>query len=98
MNSSDETKRDMEMLCTLIANESMMLADADIMYSTLRKYNWFTKEFHLRKKLPVQEKEIPFTMAFTFIQRAENLGLPNQRYQEFHVFDSKPVQITNDKG
>ena len=65
---SESFQSDVILLINLIRggpNQSLMLADLEIMNKAFNRFYVFLPEFHKRKKLPIESSKIPFTICFT---------------------------------
>lgn len=65
-----------------------MLADLDLMMEIFKKYIAFHPEIHRKKKLPIEPKDTPNTICFTYLGPPNRLEKTSQA-QCFHVFDSR---------
>lgn len=96
---SESFQSDVILLINLIRggpNQSLMLADLEIMNKAFNRFYVFLPEFHKRKKLPIESSKIPFTICFTSRVRQENLERPSL-FQLYHTFDVTVVQDSVNK-
>ncbi|CDW87964.1 UNKNOWN [Stylonychia lemnae] len=90
----DEVKRDIELLNLIITNTEVFISDIELMFKCIQKYYYFTAEFHMKKKLPVSQSQIPHVFCFTSKYKPENHVHKPHLYQGSHIFESKIVNQT----